>query len=89
MLIFTAIRHLSMSKKFVTKQEWLIHTARDREREWDREQDQERWVYVFCYVLFTLHRDRDREWERGTLGFCCDIGQTCIGQDVKMTYFLE
>ena len=68
MLIFTAIRHLSMSKKFVTKQEWLIHTARDREREWDREQDQERWVYVFCYVLFTLHRDRDREGERGPLG---------------------
>ena len=22
-------------------------------------------------------------------GFCCDIGQTCIGKDVKMTYFLE
>ena len=22
-------------------------------------------------------------------GRCCDIGQTCIGQDVKMTYFLE
>ena len=20
---------------------------------------------------------------------CCDIGQTCIGKDVKMTYFLE
>ena len=22
-------------------------------------------------------------------GRCCDIGQTCIGKDVKMTYFLE
>ena len=22
-------------------------------------------------------------------GTCCDIGQTCIGKDVKMTYFLE
>ena len=21
--------------------------------------------------------------------YCCDIGQTCIGKDVKMTYFLE
>ena len=30
--------------------------------------DRERWVYVFCYVLFTLHRDRDRDRERGPLG---------------------
>ena len=27
--------------------------------------------------------------DRVMYGQCCDIGQTCIGKDVKMTYFLE
>ena len=31
-------------------------------------------------TLQTLHSKKGR---------CCDIGQTCIGKDVKMTYFLE
>ena len=32
-------------------------------------------------TLQTLHSSKK--------GRCCDIGQTCIGKDVKMTYFLE
>ena len=35
---------------------WLVHTARDR--------DWERWLYILCYVLFTLHRDQDRDRDR-------------------------
>ena len=32
-------------------------------------------------TLQTLHSSKK--------GRCCDIGQTCIGKDVKITYFLE
>ena len=32
-------------------------------------------------ILQTLHSSKK--------GRCCDIGQTCIGKDVRMTYFLE
>ena len=38
-------------------------------------------IQTFLQTLQTLHSSKK--------GRCCDIGQTCIGKDVKMTYFLE
>ena len=36
-----------------------------------------------------IRRTQNTDTGRKTQTQCCDIGQTCIGKDVKMTYFLE
>ena len=38
-------------------------------------------LQTFLQTLQTLHSSKK--------GRCCDIGQTCIGKDVKMTYYSE
>ena len=38
----------------------------ERDRDWDW--NQERWVSILRYVLYTLHRDKDRQ---GTIVFYC------------------
>ena len=43
---------------------WLVHTARNRERDWDPDWERGEWVTIYYAVLFTLHRGQEREWER-------------------------
>ena len=53
---------------------WLIHTARDRDR------DRKQWVSILRYVLYTLHRHRDWYME------LCYCSKTKF---VKVMFFLS
>ena len=49
---------------------WLVHTARNRERDWDREQEE--WVPIYYAVLFTLQRNQERERDRKVVQWVTD-----------------
>ena len=46
---------------------WFIHTARD----WARERDQEQWISILCYALYTLYWDW--QWYQPTVSFCVSL----------------
>ena len=59
----------SKSLRFNHDHRKASHCTLHRDRHWDQEQ----WVYVLCYVLYTLKKDRDGT---GANQFPCSLSQS-------------